>query len=615
MEKEKRAYSSFSNQCYIYKSLWKYDKSAVIFAVFEVILQVASNFLLILLPAMVIKMLELKLSVKDMAIGTMGVFAIYGLLSAVSTFFVRRNRNQYIEFRAGTMIRGICRKIMSVDYVQYESDKIQKLMGKAMDAVGGNNWGLEGTLHLNVRALVGILGLILYTILIANVHYLIILLLLAISVIQFICYRLVNQYEYKNKDKKAGLDITKKYFDKQAYDVNAGKDIRLYHLKDWLTGKYEEANKKYQALIGKERSRYFANDLLGLALQLIREGICYFYLIGLLKEGMEISDFVLYMGLIASFSMSFNEITVTVMEIGRFQKMIDFLREFLDLKTIFHHGDGLTLDEKSKAIKIEFSHVSFFYPKTEEEPEPKLILDDISFTMNPGEKLALVGINGAGKTTIVKLMCGFYRPTKGHIYINGIDIEDLDLEDYYKYLAVVFQEAFLPSFSIAENVACRSKEELNLQECREAIRKAGLWEKVDSLPKKELTHINKDIEEDGIQLSGGQIQKLMLARASYKDCKIVLLDEPTAALDAIAEHEVYQKYEEVISGKTALFISHRLASTRFCDKILFLENGKIVEEGTHNELINLSGRYAHMFEIQSKYYREEEKYEAKVIHS
>lgn len=224
--------------------------------------------------------------------------------------------------------------------------------------------------------------------------------------------------------------------------------------------------------------------------------------------------------------------------------------------------------------------------------------------MKKGDKMALVGINGAGKTTIVKLICGFYKPTTGNVYINGIDINDLDLEDYYSYLAVVFQDTFTFSFSIAENVTCEIEGKYDEDKCIEAIKKAGLWDKVHSLPKKEKTFLNKDIEDDGMQLSGGQLQKLMLARALYKECKLLLLDEPTAALDAIAENEMYQKYEEVICGKTALFISHRLASTRFCDKILFLENGKITEEGTHDELMSLNKEYAKMFDVQSQYYRE-----------
>lgn len=604
MKEEKRKYSTFSNLLYIYTDMWKFNKSLSIFAGIEVILTVASNFVVVFLPAMVIQMLELNVSPQDMIIRILIAFSLYGLLQAVYTYFEKRNWLQYVEYRGGYVIRKITGKCMNIDYVQLEDEKVQKLMEHALYAIGGNDWGVEGILRTNVKVAVGGIGLFLYAMFISNIHYLITLMLLVISAVQYICYGFAKRYEHNNQEKKAKLSVSKRYFDQQAYDVAAGKDIRLYQLQDWLSKKYKEANKKYQTIVGKERIRYFANDLIGLFLQLLRDGVCYIYLIRLLIEGMDISSFVFYMGVVAGFSVYFNRITSDIMELGRFHKSIDFMREFFDLETFFHYGDGERLESHVKGIEVEFDHVSFAYP-TKEGEEPRFILDNISFKMEQGEKLALVGINGAGKTTIVKLICGFYRPTKGYVYINGIDIEKLDLEDYYKQLAVVFQESFIPSFSIEECVTCLNEEDADSQNCMKALQMAGLLEKVMSLPKKEKTHINKDIEKDGIQLSGGESQKLLLARALYKEFKLLLLDEPTAALDAIAESEIYQKYEEVLFGKTALFISHRLASTRFCDKILFLENGKIAEEGTHDQLMKSEGGYAHMFQVQSKYYKEE----------
>lgn len=600
---KKRKYTSLDNLSFLYKDLWKYDKSKVIYAIIEVILQVAVGFGAILLPAKMIQMLEVNTPIQQMIFMTMGIFTAYGILSASNTYFVKRNSMQYIEYRCGYLDRTNYKKVNSIDYCQYEDEKTQKLMENAMSALAGNHIGVEGILHGTVSIATQLIGMSLYAFMLTNVQPLLIVLLVILSLIQVLCHSAANRYEMKHKDQKAGLEVTKRYLDRQAYEVSSGKDVRLYQLQHWLTKKYQQANKKYQSLIAKERAYYFANDLIGLVLQFLRDIACYGYLIQRLKGGMAVSDFVLYIGLIASFSAYFNEITYQITEFGRAQKMADFYREFIELKPEFHHGDGETLESKEKTFDIEFSHVSFSYPKSEENKEPKLILDDISFSMKKGERLALVGINGAGKTTIVKLICGFYHPTSGHIYINGIDLTELDLDDYYQHLAVVFQEAFTYSFTIGENVSCLSEEKYEKEKCMDALKKAGLWEKIDSLPKKEKTCLNKDIEEDGIQLSGGQLQKLMLARALYKDCKLLLLDEPTAALDAIAENEMYQKYDEVISGKTALFISHRLASTRFCDQILFLENGKIVETGSHEELMNAAGKYAYMFEVQSQYYK------------
>ena len=234
------------------------------------------------------------------------------------------------------------------------------------------------------------------------------------------------------------------------------------------------------------------------------------------------------------------------------------------------------------------------------------LFHDISFVLEAKDRLGIVGVNGAGKSTIVKLICGLYQPTEGNITINGIPHGSLNPAQYYTAIAAVFQDPFALSFSIAENVSCSPLEETDRNRCREALIRAGLWEKIASLPQKEETYLGMDMADDGITLSGGEMQKLMMARALYKNCHLLLLDEPTAALDAISENKMYETYSTLLKNKTALFISHRLASTRFCDTILFLENGKIKECGTHDELIALGGSYAHMFEVQSQYYQETE---------
>ena len=346
-----------------------------------------------------------------------------------------------------------------------------------------------------------------------------------------------------------------------------------------------------------------ANDLLTLTLQLLRDGICYGFLIYRLSHGtMTVSGFVLALGAVSGFSSYFNEITAALSKSVLCLEQIRWLREFFDLP--FPAGHTLPFRPElaeEKPLEICFSHVSFSHPGGD-----KRILDDVSFTLHAGEHTALVGINGAGKSTIVKLICGLYQPTEGNITINGIPLGSLNPAQYYKAIAAVFQDPFALSFSIAENVSCSPLEETDRNRCREALIRAGLWEKIASLPQKEETYLGKDMADDGITLSGGEMQKLMMARALYKNCHLLLLDEPTAALDAISENKMYETYSTLLKNKTALFISHRLASTRFCDTILFLENGKIKECGTHDELIALGGSYAHMFEVQSQYYQETE---------
>ena len=212
-------------------------------------------------------------------------------------------------------------------------------------------------------------------------------------------------------------------------------------------------------------------------------------------------------------------------------------------------------------------------------------VNEVSFDVEQGSIVGLIGHNGAGKTTLVKLLCGFLDPTEGRVLLNGQDIRPYNRRDYYKLLAAVIQAFSVLSATVAENVAqCRTGiDEARVWHC---LDEAGLTEKVQSLPKQLETQIGREVYEDGIELSGGQPQRLMLARALFKDAPVLVLDEPTAALDPIAENDIYQKYNEMTAGKTSLFISHRLASTRFCDRILYLKDGRVAEEGTHEELLD-----------------------------
>jgi len=243
--------------------------------------------------------------------------------------------------------------------------------------------------------------------------------------------------------------------------------------------------------------------------------------------------------------------------------------------------------------------VTFVYPGSDQK-----ILDDFSLCIRPGEKLALVGVNGAGKTTIVKLLCRMYHPVSGRILINDVDLEELNADDYMQYLGVIFQDSDLYSYTIGENVSSLKEGDYDEQKVMDALKEAGASEFISSLKNGIHTYIGKEIDENGIDVSGGQKQKLLFARAWYKNLSILIMDEPTAALDAISEQELYSRYALLSKDKNALFISHRLASTKFCDRIVLLQNGRIAEEGTHDTLMQQHGIYYNMFNVQSRYYQE-----------
>ena len=289
--------------------------------------------------------------------------------------------------------------------------------------------------------------------------------------------------------------------------------------------------------------------------------------------------------------------------------MADF-RQFMNLE-VGKNKKKYSIDMLAKPVSFTWENVSYSYKQEDEKGciTENPVLKKINLTIKSGEKLAIVGENGAGKTTFVKLLCGLLRPKEGTISVNGIDMTDFEPEDYRNLFSAVFQKSGVLPVSIRDNIALnilddsapRKQTQLSEQVWR-CLRMANLEEKVRSLPEGLDTYLVKQIAEHGMELSGGELQRLLLARALYKDAPVLILDEPTAALDPIAENEIYQAYHKLTEGKTSVFISHRLASTRFCDRILVMENGEIVEAGTHDELIAQKGKYAEMFQVQSRYY-------------
>ncbi len=294
----------------------------------------------------------------------------------------------------------------------------------------------------------------------------------------------------------------------------------------------------------------------------------------------------------------------TFKEVARLKELTESTKKYIQFFNSDYEYDidnGETVNTKD--MTIEFVNVSFKYPSSK-----KYVLQDLSCKIDSKQKIALVGINGSGKSTIVKLLCGFYVPTKGDIYIDGINTKTMNIPAYQQQLSIVFQDVNLYAASIIENITGPSPSKGDEERAMDALGQIGLLSKVMSLEKKQYTNLLKVVDPEGIELSGGEIQKLSIARAIYKEnTKLIILDEPTAALDAIAEREIYEHFNDLVKNKTAIMISHRLASTKFCDSIIFLENGKIIEEGTHEKLMTLEdGKYKEMFTVQGKYYIEEE---------
>lgn len=586
----------FKNYIYVYKRLLGYNKKLFFQQIAEILLRVIAPFMAMVLPAFIVHLLELEKSTKEIIISIIAVFIIYGLISSLKDWLVQSDRLRYIEFRMAVLVPAFFKKCISIDYDLYENEETQKTATNAYYSVMEGERGGEGMIHAFTSFSENLLGIILYTIFVAAINPWLIILFFVSSYLQYVVYGLVNKRMHKSWEKRSKFRVTQKYLNGQAYNTSAGKDIRLFSLSDWITGKYKQSIDCEGKIEKKVRYMYFGNDVFGLSMQLLRDVFCYYYLFKMFRNGMSAATFIVLIGAVVGFSVWFTGLSNAINGMQNSSFSVSMYRKFLDFKN--RERAEVVLPETNEGFEVKFDHVAFAYPGAEEH-----VLKDISFSILPNERVALVGINGAGKSTLIKLLCGFYQPTSGTIYINGTDITKLNIENYQQKISAIFQDAFLPHFTLLENVTCKDFDENDIEKIQPALEKAGFLDRVKSLKNKEKTFLGKEMSEEGVNLSGGELQKLIFARAIYRNSNLLLLDEPTAALDAIAEQEMYEHYSDVAKSRTSIFISHRLASTKFCDKILLLNNGVIEEKGTHEQLLEQNGVYAKMYEAQRQNYK------------
>ena len=484
-------------------------------------------------------------------------------------------------------------------------DKFIKLSSRASQAVSSNSQATEAIWGTLQSLITNIAGFVIYLVMLTNVDPVLIAVILATTLVGYFINKYLSGYSYRHRDEESEISNKLSYSSKLTQEKGISKDIRIFNMRPWLEELYTKALDAYDAYRKRESNVVIWGSITDLVLTFLRNGVAYFYLINMvIGGGLSVSEFLLYFSTVGGFTGWVGGILGGFTTLHRQSLDICTVREFLEYPEVFKFADGKPLDvDKSKQYEIKLEDVSFKYPAAE-----KYTLEHISLTIHPGEKIAVVGLNGAGKTTLVKLICGFYDPTEGRVLLNGTDVREYNREDYYKLFTAVFQQFVVLPGSVALNVS-QSIDGGDRDKVKECIRKAGLTKKIESLPNGYDTMLNRHImEEDATELSGGETQRLMLARALYKDAPVVILDEPTAALDPIAEADLYGKYNEMTEGCSSLYISHRLASTRFCDRIILIGEHKILEEGTHASLMKLGGHYAELFEIQSKYYREGENF-------
>ncbi|MDE7298991.1 MAG: ABC transporter ATP-binding protein/permease, partial [Lachnospiraceae bacterium] len=498
------------------------------------------------------------------------------------------------------VLENINRKTMTTSYPNVNDDAFIKLVAKCQTVTNDNICATEAIWETLTGLLHDSVCFILWLLLLSSIDPLMIAVILVTSVIGYFVNRYVSGYEYRHRDELSGCEKRLWYISNRARDYGAAKDIRIFGMRPWLMQLEERAMAAYMAVCARAEGAYAWGRIADLILTLLRNGIAYFYLIRLVISGeITAAQFLLYFSAVGGFTMWVCGILRNLVELHRQCLDISIVRECLEYPECFKFEDGESLkpDPKGK-YEIRLENVSFCYPGAGKET-----LSNINLTLHSGEKLAIVGVNGAGKTTLVRLICGMYDPTGGRVLLNGRDIREYNRRDYYALFSAVFQNFSILAGSIAANIA-QTEDGIDMERVRKCVEEAGLKEKIEALGGRYGTLLDRKVYEEAIELSGGETQRLMLARALYKDAPVIVLDEPTAALDPIAESELYQKYNEMTAGRLSVYISHRLASTRFCDRIILLAENRIAEEGTHEELLEKNGRYAELFAVQSRYYQE-----------
>lgn len=554
-------------------------------------------FLGVFLPKIAIGILEQ--NKKDAGKTLLLAMAVYFVVAGILGFTVSYLRQVISVHNMRIRIHYLgdtFRKLTTMDYKYTENAKFFEENERALNAANNNEEGIEGVSNRLFQLPAKIIAIVGMFILAGTLNLWILLVLILHVFVTMWVSRMSHNYSYSKKEEEAKASRKINYYYRTTHDFSFGKDIRIYNFRDRILKNYQEEIKALTVLRGKIAGREYLLGFAGIFTLLLTNVVMYGILIYQAYYGMPISSFTMYISTITTLMASMLELgTDVTFVINQGQYVGDFFR-LMDEALI---DEGGSVTKPNETLEIVFDHVSFRYPNTDTN-----VFTDLNFTIHKGERLAIVGVNGAGKSTLVKLMTGLFEPTEGHIYINGTDIGNYKKKELYSLYSAVFQDVNILAFTLRENVACKS-ENVDDERVKTALEKVGLWKKVESFEKGLDQMMLKVIDENGTDFSGGERQKLSIARGLYKDAPMVIMDEPTAALDALAEAEIYENFSSLVEGKTAVYISHRLASTRFCDKIALFDHDGLKEYGTHDELMERHGSYYEMFTVQGKYYQEE----------
>ena len=595
-------YGVVSNCIYILKRFKKYRPSLIFFIITGAAAAASMSYIWSFIGKLVIDMIQASTGGGDI----MPLVKLVAATTAAELFIMWLNTISTVKTGLGftyvrlMIIKERIAKTLDMDYEALETPEMLDRLQKAKRATAGDWQGVQGMMTYMQVLFTQIISIIIAIIIMTSFDPLIILVIAVLSYIQFLYFEHIRK-----KDKKEMWDAMMphwrklEYMDNVTTDFSYAKDIRLFGMKKFLAKKQKDVY--YEELKHWIRSRQYwiYNSIFSHGISLVRQLIITGWLVySVIAKDLSIGNFTLYLAGAGAFSNAINEVLSALSALRERSAHTDDYRSFMDIPN--DGGKDIIPVPKADKYVFTFENVSFRYKGQE-----KYALKNLNITIAAGEKLAVVGLNGAGKSTFIKLLLRLYDVTEGRILMNGTDIRRFDRAEYYRLFSPAFQDVTVFAFPMAENVSMSPPDETDRERAERCVREAGLGEKTDKLEKGIDTELLKVLYDDGVDLSGGEKQKLALARALYKGSDVIVLDEPTAALDALAEYRLYKSFNGLVGHRTAVYISHRLSSTRFCDRVAMFKDGEMTETGTHGELMAKNGDYAEMFRVQAQYYVED----------
>ena len=489
-------------------------------------------------------------------------------------------------------------KIITCDYKYMEDASFLNKYDSAFDACSNSESGIEKVYKIlfEMPAIIG--KTIVFAVVVCSFSPIIVGVAILHVMVSIWAGKKASSFKYVYKEQLSKVNRKKRYFNNITQDFQYGKDIRLYSFQELLYGKYYDEIREYRNILIIIKNKEYYVGLIILLTMILCDIAIYGSLVIKATAGISLANVTMYFIAVNMFMQVLNRLANNFSDMyGEGLYIVDFFN-FINAELSTGQSGYSMNDNINNTLGIDIKDYKFKYPNTE-----KYVIEGVNFSIAPGEKIAIVGENGVGKTTFIKSLVGLFREYEGEIKVGSTDISHLSNEELFSLFAVVFQDINILAYSISENIT-GSSGVVDTNKIWDTLMKVGLAEKISTFPNGINSQVHKFIDENGVEFSGGEYQRLALARAIYKNAKILILDEPTAALDPLAEKELYEKFNEIVNGKTTIFISHRLASTKFCDRIFLLGDKGIIEQGTHKELMDLKGNYYNMFMLQAKYYQE-----------